>query len=170
MIRDADIVYIVGLRRSFPVAAYLAYALRHVDNKRACLIDGSAGMLAEQAGMLRKTDLLIATSFRPYAKETAEIVTRAREVGARIIAISDSRLSPIARDADIAFEIKDAEVRQFRSLTAFPDARADARHQLRLSRCGPPRAKEPLTMPAFALSGAGRIARSMRATSWNIPT
>ena len=47
MIREANAVYIVGLRRSFPVAAYLAYALRHVD-KRAYLIDGVAGMLAEQ--------------------------------------------------------------------------------------------------------------------------
>lgn len=118
LIRDADIVYLIGLRRSFPVAAYLAYALRHVDNKRACLIDGFAGMLAEQGGMLRGTDLLIATSFRPYAKETAEVVARAHEVGARVIAISDSRLSPIAREADVVFEIKDAEVRQFRSLTA----------------------------------------------------
>ena len=33
---------LVGLRRSFAVAAYLAYALRHVD-KRAYLIDGVAG-------------------------------------------------------------------------------------------------------------------------------
>ena len=40
--------YLIGLRRSFPVAAYLAYALRHVDDKRAYLIDGVAGMLNEQ--------------------------------------------------------------------------------------------------------------------------
>jgi len=117
-IRDASAVYLIGLRRSFPVASYLAYALPHVENKRAYLIDGLAGMLAEQSGMLRREDLLIAISFRPYAKETAEIVARAREKGARIIAISDTQLSPIAREADVVFEIKDAEVRQFRSLTA----------------------------------------------------
>ena len=118
LIRDADCIYLIGLRRSFPVAAYLSYALRHVDDKRAYLIDGVAGMLNEQGSMIRKNDLLIAISFHPYAKETAEVVDRARERHAGIVAISDTRLSPIARDADVVFETKDAEVRQFRSLTA----------------------------------------------------
>lgn len=117
MIRAANAVYIVGLRRSFPVAAYLAYALRHVD-KRAHLLDGVAGMLAEQSTMLTPKDLLIAISFHPYAPETVDIVAATRQQKTRIIAITDSRLSPIAGQADIAFEIKDAEVRQFRSLTA----------------------------------------------------
>jgi DNA-binding MurR/RpiR family transcriptional regulator len=117
MIGEAESVYLLGLRRSYPVASYLAYALRHVD-KRAYLIDGHAGMLSEQGGMVSGKDLLIAISFRPYATETAEIVEQARNRKARIIALSDSRLSPIARGADLCFEIKDAEFRQFRSLTA----------------------------------------------------
>jgi len=117
MIGRAAAVYIIGLRRSFPVAAYLAYALRHVD-KRAYLIDGVAGMLGEQASIVESKDLLIAVSFHPYARETAEVVAASRARGAQVLSISDSRLSPIAREADLYFEIKDAEVRQFRSLTA----------------------------------------------------
>ncbi len=117
MIGDAEAVYLVGLRRSFPVAAYLAYALRHAD-KRAYLIDGLAGMLVEQSTMLGAKDLLIATSFRPYAQQTADIVNEAHGRGAKIIALSDSRLSPIARNADLCLEVKDAEYRKFRSLTA----------------------------------------------------
>jgi DNA-binding MurR/RpiR family transcriptional regulator len=117
MISEADSIYLVGLRRSFPVAAYLAYALRHAD-KRAYLVDGLAGMIVEQSTMLTPGDLLIATSFRPYAQPTADIVAEARARQARVIAISDSRLSPIARNADLCFEVKDAEYRKFRSLTA----------------------------------------------------
>jgi DNA-binding MurR/RpiR family transcriptional regulator len=109
-------VYLVGLRRSFPVAAYMAYALRHVD-KPVHLVDGLAGMLLEQSSMITSRDLLFAISFRPYAKETAKIVAQAKQAGARVIAFSDSQLSPISREADISFDIKDAEVRQFRSLT-----------------------------------------------------
>jgi len=45
-------------------------------------------------------------------------VTAAKQQKTRIIAITDSRLSPIAASSDVVFEIKDAEVRQFRSLTA----------------------------------------------------
>jgi DNA-binding MurR/RpiR family transcriptional regulator len=72
----------------------------------------------EQASILESDDLLIAVSFHPYARETAEVVAAARARNARVIAITDTRLSPIGREAHLCFEIKDAEVRQFRSLTA----------------------------------------------------
>jgi DNA-binding MurR/RpiR family transcriptional regulator len=113
---ESAAVYLIGLRRSFPIAAYMAYALRHLE-KPVHLIDGLAGMLVEQSSMIAPGDVLFAISFRPYAKETAEIVVRAKAAGARVIALSDSRLSPVSREADISFAIKDAEVRQFRSLT-----------------------------------------------------
>lgn len=117
LMEQAAAVYLIGLRRSFPVSAYMAYALRHVD-KAVHLIDGLAGMLVEQSSMISSDDLLFAISFRPYAKETAEIVQAAKAAGAKVITISDSQLSPVSREADVSFNIKDAEVRQFRSLTA----------------------------------------------------
>jgi len=115
-IERAKTVYICGLRRSFPVAAWMAYALRHVD-KPVHLVDGLGGMLKEQSSMITEEDLLFAISFRPYAKETADIVTNAKSVGVPILTISDSQVSPISRQADVPFDINDAEVRQFRSLT-----------------------------------------------------
>lgn len=117
LMHKAHTVFLAGVRRSFPVAAYLAYSLSHVE-KRAFLIDGVAGMMSEQSWMMGPDDVVIAVSFRPYADDTAEVAERAKANGAPLIAISDSRLSPIARDAAVCFEIKDAEVRQFRSLTA----------------------------------------------------
>jgi DNA-binding MurR/RpiR family transcriptional regulator len=45
-------------------------------------------------------------------------VNEAADRKVTVIAISDSRLSPIARRADLCFEVKDAEFRKFRSLTA----------------------------------------------------
>jgi len=117
LIQNAHTIYLAGVRRSFPVAAYLAYSLSHVE-KRAFLMDGVAGMTSEQSWMLGAEDLLIAVSFKPYASETLSVVETAAANGVPLIAISDSRLSPIAKNADVCFEIKDAEVRQFRSLTA----------------------------------------------------
>lgn len=113
----AHTVYVAGVRRAFPVAAYLAYSLSHVE-KRAFLLDGVAGMTSEQSWMLGPKDVVIAVSFRPYANDTIELAERAAAKGAPLIAISDSRLSPVAKKAEVCFEIKDAEVRQFRSLTA----------------------------------------------------
>ena len=117
LMHKAHTVYLAGVRRSFPVAAYLAYSLSHVE-KRTFLLDGVAGMTSEQSWMLGPDDVVIAVSFRPYAEDTAAVAERAKANGAPLIAISDSRLSPIARDAEVCFEIKEAEVRQFRSLTA----------------------------------------------------
>jgi len=117
LIHGAHTIYLAGVRRAFPVASYLAYALSHVE-KRAYLLDGVAGMTVEQSWMLSEEDVVIAISFQPYADETAGVVDRALANGASVIAISDSRLSPIAGNANVCFEIKDAEVRQFRSLTA----------------------------------------------------
>lgn len=117
LIHAAHTIYLAGVRRAFPVAAYLAYSLSHVE-KRAFLLDGVAGMTSEQSWMLGAEDLLIAVSFKPYASETLGVVETAAANGVPLIAISDSRLSPIAKNADVCFAIKDAEVRQFRSLTA----------------------------------------------------
>ncbi len=117
LMQAAHTIYLAGVRRAFPVAAYLAYSLSHVE-KRAFLLDGVAGMTSEQSWMLGPDDLVIAVSFKPYASETMAVVERATANGAPLIAISDSRLSPIAKNANVCFEIKDAEVRQFRSLTA----------------------------------------------------
>jgi DNA-binding MurR/RpiR family transcriptional regulator len=64
LMEQASAVYLVGLRRSFPVAAYMAYALRHVE-KPVHLIDGLAGMLVEQSSMISGDDLLFAISFHP---------------------------------------------------------------------------------------------------------
>lgn len=117
LMHRAHTVYLAGVRRAFPVAAYLAYSLSHVE-KRAFLLDGVAGMTSEQSWMLGPEDVVIAVSFRPYASDTAEVVERATANKSPVIAISDSRLSPVSRNAEVCFEIKDAELRQFRSLTA----------------------------------------------------
>jgi len=117
LMQRAHTVYLAGVRRAFPVSAYLAYSLSHVE-KRAFLLDGVAGMTAEQSLMMSPEDLVIAVSFRPYASETLAVVERAATNGTPLVVISDSRLSPVGKEADVCFEIKDAEVRQFRSLTA----------------------------------------------------
>ncbi len=55
LLGEAENIYVIGLRRSFSVASYLTYALRHLDRK-AFLIDGLGGMFTEQLSLVvRKT-------------------------------------------------------------------------------------------------------------------
>jgi len=117
ILADTRRVHLCGHRRSFPVVVYLAYALGRIDCD-AHLLDGLGGMLGQQSAHMNASDALVAVSFHPYAPETAEVVASAAEVGCPIVVITDSPLSPVAAHADVCFEIHDAELHTFRSLTA----------------------------------------------------
>ncbi len=117
MLANARIVGVTAQRRSFPVAAYLSYALSHLG-QRAVLLDSIGGMSGEQARLLSGDDALIAISFTPYAAETLSVVGQAKAQGAKIIAITDKGLSPLVSLADIRFEVEEAQIKGIRSLTA----------------------------------------------------
>ncbi len=117
LLADAGTVHVMGLRRSFPTASYLAYALSHAE-RRAHLLTGFGGLFAEQGQLVVPGDVLVAISSNPYAPETVAMVDAAAGKGVAVIAITDSPLSPIARPAKVSFCIHDAELRGFRSLTA----------------------------------------------------
>jgi DNA-binding MurR/RpiR family transcriptional regulator len=117
LLRGARMVYVLGLRRSYAVAAYLAYALNRVG--RPCVqITGLGGAIAEQASPAGPRDLLVAISFPPYAGDTVAVCDQVRIAGARRLAITDTVLSPVARDADLVLQVNDAELLGFRSLTS----------------------------------------------------
>jgi DNA-binding MurR/RpiR family transcriptional regulator len=117
LIDKAETVYVVGFRRSFPVASYLAYSLQQL-NKRTLFIDGVAGLTKQQVQTIGPKDLLIAVSYHPYAEETVQAVEMAGQRGARILSISDSLVSPIAKPASLVLHVRESEVRTFRSLAA----------------------------------------------------
>ncbi len=117
LIDKAETVYVVGFRRSFPVASYLAYSLQQV-NKRTLFIDGVAGLTKQQVQTIGPKDVLIAVSYHPYAEETIQAVEMAAARGASILSISDSLVSPIAKPATLVLHVRESEVRTFRSLAA----------------------------------------------------
>ena len=116
LIRSARNVYVLGLRRSYAVSAYLAYALTRVG-RPSVQITGLGGAIAEQARAVQPRDLLIAISFPPYAADTLAVCEQVQAAGGRRLAITDTVLSPIARDARLVLQVNDAELLGFRSLT-----------------------------------------------------
>ncbi|GBD42564.1 putative HTH-type transcriptional regulator YbbH [bacterium HR40] len=115
LLRAAEVLHLLGSRRSFPIAAYLAYGFAHLG-LRTRLLDGAGGMLALQVTAMGSRDLLIATSFRPYAPETVDAAARAAALGVPILAITDVPSSPIAALATLALFVEEAEVRGVRGL------------------------------------------------------
>jgi DNA-binding MurR/RpiR family transcriptional regulator len=113
----AETIYIVGLRRSFPIAAYLAYAFGKLGVKT--VLAGTAGGLEpELIGFATPKDAVIAISFTPYAPATLDLATEAAARGVPLVAITDSPFSPMAQSAKCWFEVVEADFEGFRSLTA----------------------------------------------------
>ncbi len=117
ILEQARSTHIVGVRRAFVVASYFAYSLRHVD-QRAYLVDGIGGMFKEQAEAIDHGDAVIAISFSPYGQETLDVAEIALNKGVPLIVITDSPLSPLARQATVCLVVQEAQVRNFRSLTS----------------------------------------------------
>ncbi|WP_066266727.1 MurR/RpiR family transcriptional regulator [Hydrogenophaga palleronii] len=117
LLADADAVWLVGMRRSYPVAAYLEYSLQHTD-KRVTLVGGLGSMQEGQLRALRTGEVMLAISFAPYAQETLSVVNAAHAAGARVIAISDSRLSPLAELSEVVLTVQENAPFGFRSLTS----------------------------------------------------
>ncbi len=114
---ECDCIWIAASRRSFPIAAYLDYALQHTD-KRINLVSGIGSMHGGQMRSVRKGDVMLAVSFAPYAEETLNVVKLAMERGAKILAISDSRMSPLAKMAQVTLVVQESSTLGFRSLSS----------------------------------------------------
>jgi DNA-binding MurR/RpiR family transcriptional regulator len=117
LMKEAGTIYVVGQLRSEPVAIFLRYVLTML-RRRVILLDSSGGLAAESARIAGPGDVLIAISFRHYAQEVAAITEIAATSGAKIIAITDSQLSPLAKSASVLFAIHEEEYTFSRSQAA----------------------------------------------------
>jgi DNA-binding MurR/RpiR family transcriptional regulator len=116
LLAQAPAIWVVGARRSFPAASYLTYALQHAD-KPVHHVTGLGAMHDGQLRGLREGDVMVAISYAPYAEETLQAVETALTRGARVIAITDSRMSPLAADAVVTLLVSESSTFGFRSLT-----------------------------------------------------
>jgi DNA-binding MurR/RpiR family transcriptional regulator len=117
LLEKADTIYLLGQLRSAPVVELLRYVLTMLG-KRCVLLDPSGGLATHMARAMRAGDLLLAVSFRFYATEVVNIVEEAANRGVVVIAISDSTLSPLAKNADVLFAVPEHEYTFSRSLAA----------------------------------------------------
>ncbi|WP_392339630.1 MurR/RpiR family transcriptional regulator [Moritella marina] len=113
----ADTIYIQGMRRAYPVAFYLWYALMKSDNN-VVLLDDHGGMLIPMTRRMNENDVLVTVTFTPYAPETSELIKQAFAKDVPIIAITDNQLNSQGSKMDVCFEVQEGEVMGFRSLSS----------------------------------------------------
>jgi DNA-binding MurR/RpiR family transcriptional regulator len=115
LLAAAPMIHVLGQRRAFPIASYLAYALRQLD-LRTDLLDGVGGMLGEFVRGIAPGDVLIPNPPRNYSPDVVDAAAACHQRGVAVIAITDSALSPLKPSARVSFELGDDSAQQFRSL------------------------------------------------------
>jgi DNA-binding MurR/RpiR family transcriptional regulator len=117
LLADARTVYVLGHRRSFPVAYYLAYALAQLELSTQ-LLDTVGGMLREPARLIGPKDALLVVSFKNYTPDVVEVAQACHARKVPVIAITDNALSPLAPAAKVCFQIEEKTSKPFRMLVA----------------------------------------------------
>ncbi|WP_418320223.1 MurR/RpiR family transcriptional regulator [Piscinibacter sakaiensis] len=121
---EANQVCFLGLRVCYGVATYLSYAYGLL-RPNGQLVTGIGGMMSDQIARFAAGDVMLAVSQAPYTRQTVEGVVQAADNGAKVIALTDSKLSPLARAATHVLLYDTASSTHFHS-TAGAQALAEA--------------------------------------------
>jgi DNA-binding MurR/RpiR family transcriptional regulator len=113
----ADLIYVIGSKRAFPVTAYVSLTLSQ-QGVRNVLVDNVGSTAFDQVGCVGPGDCVLAVSFSPYNSITPELVAAARERDAKIVSITDSTFSPLLPLSDAWIEVIESDFAGFRSLAA----------------------------------------------------
>ena len=111
-------IYLMGSRDAFTCAFHFYYLLQMALPK-AELIRSQETMLVDNIKNISKNDCLIAFSTFPHTKDTFRAYTKAKEKGARIIAITDKKISKITPGAEIVFALGEESINFFPSQMPF---------------------------------------------------
>lgn len=116
-IQISQYIFIIGLRGSAHLAHYFCYFLRKVKRPVWMLTTGSTTDFDELIDVNSRT-LVISISFPRYPKTTVDLTRYAKQRGARIVSITDSLLSPIAKLSDITLVVPVGLITLFDSYSA----------------------------------------------------
>jgi len=97
-LQSAKRIFVVGLRGAHAPALTLATYLRFLGKEAHLLVPGHGEMWDILQG-LGRSDLVVGISFPRYTQVTVDVLQHARKKRARVGAITDSPLSPLARYA-----------------------------------------------------------------------
>lgn len=92
-------IYIIGLRSSTALAEFLGFYLNLILDNVKVVSYGISDIL-EQMISITENDLVIGIGFPRYAARTIQALNFAQSKGTKVVAITDSLLSPLASKAD----------------------------------------------------------------------
>jgi DNA-binding MurR/RpiR family transcriptional regulator len=104
VLSSVDRVFCIGSRACFSVA-FLYHYLRSLVGNDSILLDGVGGIGMDRLRTVTKDDAVFAVSVSPYVQHTLDAAAFAAERNAKLVVITDSQLSPLARAATASIVI-----------------------------------------------------------------
>ena len=99
-IMNARRIYVLGARTCFSIANFLGFYLNLISLDVRLITTNSASETFEQIFDINENDVVIAISYPRYSRRTMNAVKYAKDKKSRVIAITDSEISPIVKYAD----------------------------------------------------------------------
>lgn len=96
-INHAKKIYIMGVRSSAPLASFIAFYFNMIYDQVELVETTSPSGIFEQIFKITSDDVCIAISFPRYSNQTVNALQFIHSKGAKIVAITDSEFSPIAK-------------------------------------------------------------------------
>ncbi len=110
-------IVVIGAGVAAAMARFLAYSLRVLGFEAQAAADDDIA-LAVRLAHLGSGDVVVGIGVWRYVRATVEALRQARARGALAIALTDSIVSPLARQADYAFEVATDGIAHSLSMTA----------------------------------------------------
>lgn len=117
-IEDAEKIFTFGLGISSIFSRMIAYLLNQIGKEAHSLDEGDAPA-EEKITSLGEKDLLIVSSFPPYSRYTLEIAELAKDLGIKIIGITDNKFAPVANFSNLIIAIPSENILYTNSVSAF---------------------------------------------------
>ena len=118
VILKARRIYLLGVRSAAPLANFAGYYLNYMFSDVRVLTVSGAGEMFENLVNITPEDVVIAFSFPRYSSATLKAAQYCRGIGATVIGITNSNLSPLAQNSDYVLIAKSDMVSLVDSLVA----------------------------------------------------
>ncbi len=96
----AKTIYVLGIRSASSIAQFLYFYFNHIFPHVKLVTSKSSSDMLEDMFRAGEGDVFIGISFPRYSKRTIKAIEFVKNRGAKIVAITDSKDSPIAEKAD----------------------------------------------------------------------
>ncbi|HBI63918.1 MAG TPA: N-acetylmannosamine kinase [Clostridiales bacterium] len=99
-ILSAKQIYILGVRSSAALSGFLGFYFNLLFDNVRLIHTTSVSEIFEQLLRVGEGDVVLGVSFPRYSKRTLKALEYSKKSGATVIAVTDSRLSPLSQTAD----------------------------------------------------------------------